>query len=187
MNFTVPFVLHDPLTNEYWKQVYPDDKFKAKLAYHAAKNVYVRNRLAEAQNWHCCWCGCETIPESGKDYSATIEHVIPRSKGGSDDQDNLAMSCHKCNKERDTIDALEFMMFIKDGNTIVKVFSKKRSKTQRFKEKREARRNLSSQVIAAIAAGETNPFEKDSKAWRMFNRYARSTHPTITNRLTLSV
>lgn len=31
---------------------------------------------------------------------ATLEHVIPRSKGGTDDMSNLAISHGKCNNQR---------------------------------------------------------------------------------------
>lgn len=30
----------------------------------------------------------------------TFEHVVPRSKGGLDEIDNLAIACRRCNGER---------------------------------------------------------------------------------------
>jgi hypothetical protein len=32
-------------------------------------------------------------------FIATIEHVVPRCKGGSNDDDNLAVFCEPCNRE----------------------------------------------------------------------------------------
>lgn len=57
-----------------------------------------RDRLAEAQNWRCCYCGvCMAAPDGRR---ATFEHVLPRSLGGSDLIGNLAISCHDCNNKR---------------------------------------------------------------------------------------
>ena len=60
----------------------------------------MRCRLAEAQNWKCCWCGIHCRPESNHKDSATIEHVEPRSLGGADEWDNYAMACSACNGKR---------------------------------------------------------------------------------------
>jgi 5-methylcytosine-specific restriction endonuclease McrA len=32
--------------------------------------------------------------------SATIEHIVPRSQGGTDDVENLALACARCNHEK---------------------------------------------------------------------------------------
>jgi 5-methylcytosine-specific restriction endonuclease McrA len=64
------------------------------------KMAYVRTRLAEAQNWKCCYCYCEMngIPDHKR--SVTIEHVTPKSLGGTDDETNLAAACKRCNNAR---------------------------------------------------------------------------------------
>ncbi len=54
-----------------------------------------RTRLAEAQNWRCCYCGCRLEPET-----ATIEHVKPRALGGSNTWENCAAACDPCNSKR---------------------------------------------------------------------------------------
>ncbi len=81
--------------------------------------------LAAAQNDCCCYCECETwlpwqrrqevrlrakwdLPASRSlacqlafDYRmATVEHVRPRSQGGTDAPSNLAMACAYCNSTR---------------------------------------------------------------------------------------
>lgn len=40
----------------------------------------------------CSWCGVELTYET-----AQIDHVIPRSQGGLDSNDNLCASCPDCN------------------------------------------------------------------------------------------
>lgn len=56
----------------------------------AEKRELVRQR---ADNL-CEYCGLS------QDYSAVthhIEHIVSRQHGGSDDADNLALACHRCN------------------------------------------------------------------------------------------
>ncbi|HST53185.1 MAG TPA: HNH endonuclease [Pyrinomonadaceae bacterium] len=45
-------------------------------------------------NWTCCSCG-----RSSKEDGITLEvdHIVPRSKSGSNDMDNLQTLCKKCN------------------------------------------------------------------------------------------
>ncbi len=37
-----------------------------------------------------------------------IEHLTPRSRGGSNTVDNLAISCHECNQKKNNLTAEEF-------------------------------------------------------------------------------
>jgi hypothetical protein len=76
----------------------------------------LRLQLAEAQNWKCCWCGrvCDHIRTSRNALTfATIEHVIPKSCGGSNDWNNLAMACSKCNNDRgnDVSEEIRLLMY----------------------------------------------------------------------------
>lgn len=58
--------------------------------------------LAEAQNWRCCYCGCRMQRSTGLDepQDATIEHILCRCHGGTDDPDNLVVACRICNGAR---------------------------------------------------------------------------------------
>jgi 5-methylcytosine-specific restriction endonuclease McrA len=40
--------------------------------------------------------------------TASIDHVVPRSKGGTDDFDNLVLACPSCNSSKGTRDYDEF-------------------------------------------------------------------------------
>ena len=48
----------------------------------------------------CFVCGRHVPPNR-----ATLEHVVPRRDGGTDDMDNLAISHGWCNSNRDQIEA----------------------------------------------------------------------------------
>ncbi len=56
--------------------------------------VFRRHAL---RRWKSCqWCG-ESFTKANP---ATTNHVVPRSKGGSDNWNNLVLSCHTCNHDR---------------------------------------------------------------------------------------
>ena len=61
-----------------------------------------RERLAESQNWRCCWCGieCHNNSDGKRETFATIEHVIPKNRGGKGVWENVVMSCSECNTAR---------------------------------------------------------------------------------------
>ena len=53
-------------------------------------------RLALWQtNPHCHWCGKKLCKRE-----CTIEHILPRSEGGGDHLENLALSCERYNQSR---------------------------------------------------------------------------------------
>lgn len=60
----------------------------------AFDRVQTRKALFRRES-RCCWCHRQLIMET-----ATIEHVRPLSRGGSNDIDNLRLACEPCNKRR---------------------------------------------------------------------------------------
>jgi len=61
----------------------------------------VREYLLEKWGRKCAYCGVMGIP-------LEIEHIIPKSRGGSNRVSNLALSCRKCNLEKGNQTAEEF-------------------------------------------------------------------------------
>lgn len=62
-----------------------------------------RRRLWE-QDPRCFYCKCElTLCES------TIDHVVPKSKGGSNHVDNLVLCCKICNNKKGNMSKEEFL------------------------------------------------------------------------------
>ena len=62
----------------------------------------IRNYLLEKHGRKCFYCG-KTV--SGFE----VEHMLPKSRGGSHRIDNLNLSCHDCNQKKDTLTAEEFI------------------------------------------------------------------------------
>ena len=54
-----------------------------------------RTRLWLQQKRRCCYC---KKPVARKD--ATLEHVVPKSRGGSNRWRNLKMACTDCNRSK---------------------------------------------------------------------------------------
>lgn len=50
----------------------------------------------------CIHCGSKlTLDLAGRPLSsATLEHIVPRTHGGTDALDNLAMACRRCNLQK---------------------------------------------------------------------------------------
>ena len=76
-----------------------------------AIRIEVRQTLSERQNHRCCWCG-ERMADDPGPRQTTLEHVVPSSRGGSDDEANLAASCRECNHDRG--DAMDWLTRLPD-------------------------------------------------------------------------
>lgn len=54
-----------------------------------------RDNVFKRDNYECVYCG-----ENFDKKVLTLDHVIPKSKGGPNTWDNLVTSCKKCNNEK---------------------------------------------------------------------------------------
>ena len=61
----------------------------------------IREYLLEKFERKCSYCGKENIP-------LEVEHIIPKSRGGSNKVDNLCIACHGCNQKKNNKTAEEF-------------------------------------------------------------------------------
>ena len=62
----------------------------------------IRNYLLEKHGRKCFYCG-----KAVSDFE--VEHMFPKSRGGSNRIDNLTLSCHDCNEKKGTLTAEEFI------------------------------------------------------------------------------
>lgn len=51
--------------------------------------------LCERLGWACSYCGCGLTEET-----ATRDHIVPLSRGGSNSIENIAPACDTCNKRK---------------------------------------------------------------------------------------
>jgi hypothetical protein len=82
---------HEPIEIDgkilFWPSVIVDDKIKIRRAIRPSIEVlYLR------ENKKCFWCDTPI-----KLDDATKDHVVPQSKGGKNEFENLVCSCRKCN------------------------------------------------------------------------------------------
>ncbi len=61
----------------------------------------VKHYLLEKFDYQCVYCGDEDVP-------LEVEHIVPKSRGGTDRVDNLTISCPDCNQEKGDQTAEEF-------------------------------------------------------------------------------
>jgi 5-methylcytosine-specific restriction endonuclease McrA len=61
----------------------------------------VREYLLEKWHHACAYCGAKAVP-------LQVEHIVPRSRHGSDRISNLTLACEPCNQRKGTQTATEF-------------------------------------------------------------------------------
>ena len=54
-----------------------------------------RNYIFESWNWECAYCGKKLTPDT-----ATIDHILPKHKGGHNVRSNMACCCSSCNRSK---------------------------------------------------------------------------------------
>ena len=62
----------------------------------------VREYLLEKWGRRCAYCGAENV-------SLEVDHIVPRSHGGSDSLSNLTLACHTCNQRKGNRPVEEFL------------------------------------------------------------------------------
>lgn len=65
-------------------------------------------RLSKQYRWKCSYCGRDLYPQT-----ATVDHVVPLSKGGTNDYENLRLSCARCNRDKGSSEPEQFDEHVK--------------------------------------------------------------------------
>jgi 5-methylcytosine-specific restriction endonuclease McrA len=66
------------------------------------QGVEIKEYLLEKWGHKCAYCGAENVP-------LEVEHIQPKSKGGSNRVSNLTIACHDCNQRKDKIPIEQFL------------------------------------------------------------------------------
>ncbi|MBA7544890.1 hypothetical protein ES705_37251 [subsurface metagenome] len=75
----------------------------------------VRDRILEKCNYRCMKCGIKDNLE--------VDHIIPLSRGGREDEDNMQILCSKCNRKKHNY--IDFRQFFIIGENPEYIFTKK--------------------------------------------------------------
>ena len=62
----------------------------------------IREYLLSKWNRTCAYCGAKNVP-------LEVEHIVPRSRGGSSRASNLTLACVPCNRAKSNLDIREFL------------------------------------------------------------------------------
>jgi hypothetical protein len=60
-------------------------------------NEIIKQSVRERAKYLCEYCHSLELLSANR---FTIDHIVPRSLGGSDDIENLALACRRCNERR---------------------------------------------------------------------------------------
>lgn len=83
----------NPIVTGYKTYVRPVIIRLLKYIKHFARNLRAsRNRIYKRDGYQCVYCGSHR--------NLTLDHVIPKSRGGTNEWTNLVTSCQKCNLKK---------------------------------------------------------------------------------------
>jgi 5-methylcytosine-specific restriction endonuclease McrA len=70
------------------------------LAVVATDRTFVEDARVDGFVGKCIHCRSKLVVTREGRTAATIEHVLPQSHGGTDEVENLALACARCNHEK---------------------------------------------------------------------------------------
>jgi 5-methylcytosine-specific restriction endonuclease McrA len=68
---------------------------RSDTTFYARKEV--KARILAKTAFRCWYCGIELIEWPLAGHNSSVDHKVPKSRGGSDDPDNLLACCRTCN------------------------------------------------------------------------------------------
>lgn len=72
-----------------------------------------RERIIRKYNHICQICRKRTNQERYKDYPE-LDHIVPRSAGGSNEESNLILLCNSCNNKKSDLFGMKLILKILD-------------------------------------------------------------------------
>lgn len=62
-----------------------------------------RFRILQRDEFQCRYCG----RRARDGVRLEVDHIVPRARGGSDNDDNLVTACHECNSGKSDLECME--------------------------------------------------------------------------------
>jgi len=123
-----------------------------------------RFEVFKKHNFTCQYCGRRT-PE----VILEIDHIIPKSRGGTDDIDNLTVSCFECNRGKSGT-LLNKVLKDKDIHSETLLLAEREMQLAEYNYVREKIRNREDQEITSLREHFCNQFSYPGYAEREFDQ-----------------
>lgn len=123
-----------------------------------SKEATLRKKKWDEQDGKCYYCKSEITFYSKKTNSLEIDHKLPKAKGGTDEEANLAASCRLCNRSKGDKTAEEYIAQLK--NNPKNNHRQPNNKLSHSENKAE----FSDGVGEGIGIGELNKFNSSERA-----------------------
>lgn len=84
-----------------------------------------RLRIYQRDGWRCVWCRAKVAAGTDPDRVrlhralATLDHMLPRNRGGNNAASNLLTCCAACNAARGEMPALAFAALLPEPTHVV--------------------------------------------------------------------
>jgi len=62
---------------------------------------FLFRRSLQAAGGRCVYCGRDLMSDARSFLSSSLDHVLPRSRGGNNHPENLVAACGPCNRLKD--------------------------------------------------------------------------------------
>jgi len=69
--------------------------------------------LYEKQKGKCAYCNCSLLEEAKNGKNLHFDHINPKSNNGTDELENLCLTCSWCNRAKHNKTVKEFLEYIK--------------------------------------------------------------------------
>ena len=72
------------------------------------KEIIQKNKIKKTKGLECVYCGCTN------QLILTIDHKIPKSRGGLNEEKNMQVCCYICNQLKGSLTDKEFKIYLKN-------------------------------------------------------------------------